>query len=258
MENTTRDTNHRTGLPALRVTATTTETDETRLKDELLAVLLHDLRSPLGAVGVLSELITNVANQGNSPDPRQLKLLQESVAKAQRVLEDAVEIQSIIRGSSTFTPYIVDLGLLVSTCIDKTAHAPHFSNIKFESNIPRDATHVSVDVEKLETVLLCLFEQIALQHPNARSIALSTTQSENHIILHLEIPLKQVTQPDPPNGSFMDGHHTLRGRLGTRRIGESRYNYEICTKVLTLMGGQLIESDKEHPGINIHLPIGAN
>lgn len=258
METVKRDTDHPTGLPPLRVATAPHGQEDNRLKDELLTVLLHDLRSPVGAVGVLTDLLSTILNRGEMPDTRQLKLLKESVAKTQRVLDDAVEIQSIIRGSSTLNLTMIDLDLLVETCIAKVRQASFFRNVTMESQVEADRLFVNVDLDKMESVLLCLLEHSIAQVPGSAGLRFSASRAPGVVILHIAV-IEKPSGPHDRSASLSAAERpALRGRLGTRRPGESRYSFQICCKVLNLMGGQIAVTESDLPGLEIRLPAAIN
>lgn len=214
------------------------ELDYVNLPEELLTVLLHDLRSPLGAIGVLADLINSLSQDGKPADLKQLALLTEAVTKAQRVLDDAVEIQSYIRGSMTFTPAHIDIGAVVKACLEKASHAPYFRNVEVNYNFNGTGQQlVNVDVEKAETALLCAFEHIVSHAERPSVVVVRHCSTGSHAGVNIS-----SEKAAPVHDSMMSQHRlnsTLKGRLGTRRLGESRYSLQVCKKVMALMGGEL-------------------
>lgn len=216
----------------VRLTATASEREEAVLREELLSVLLHDLRSPLGAIRVLSDLICAMNDKDQKPDPRQLQLLQEAVTKAQCVLDDAVDLQSVIRGSSTFTRSVVDLHALVQSCLEKARDASYFGKLEILSQLEPGKQLVRVDLEKLESVILCIFQEIAASGSFPK-LKISTVTEGDTLTLHMDGTTGD-NEPLPTGEVARRG--SLRGRLGTRHAGESRYNFLLCRRVLTQMG----------------------
>lgn len=232
------ETEHQLRLPTAKATKGLMESEPSALPEELLSVLLHDLRSPLGAIGVLVELISSVSEDTAGVDPRQLQLLREAAIKAERMLDDAVEIQSVIRGSSTFTSAVVEIDSLVRTCLEKASHAPYFKNteVHYTSN-GSGQNRINIDVEKAESAILCAFEQVVARGERPTSLHISHSVQPPFVNLHL-INGQQVSgaiQDLAPRSAI----NPLRGRLGNRRLGESRYSFQVCRQVMQLMGGHI-------------------
>lgn len=225
------------------------EREDPALKEELLSVLLHDLRSPIGAIGVLTDLFARLADHGTPADPRQIQLLQEAVTKLQRVMDDAVEIQSIIRGSSSFSPTGIEIGTLIASSLDKATHASYLKDVRvnYDAN---GSSHrlISTDVEKAETVLLCLIEALAENLDKPAAIRISQSSDGPWELIHMEWETSET------GGAPTRPRHALRGRLGTRKLGESRYNIHVCRKVMQQMGGKLDLSVDLPGSMTIHFP----
>jgi len=243
METQVHDPDFRLGASAERVAEMALTADDSALSEELLSVLLHDLRSPIGAIGVVSDLLASMAARDVAPDSRQIKLLQDSVAKAQRVLEDAVEIQSVIRGSFSFATAVIPVNQLILGAIEKAREARYLHGANLEHELPAEKLLVRVDVEKTEAVILCLLEQILQKTARPLTLKLSVSASGGSVLLCLDTPLEmQVT-----SSSASTNIRTLRGRLGTRNPGETRYNVALCDKLIRLMGGQM-SLPRQEPG----------
>lgn len=241
--------------PSAGASKIVTERDHTNLSEELLAVLLHDLRSPLGAIAVLADLIASISKEGDAPDIKQLSLLQEAVTKAHRVMDDALEIQSFIRGSSTLTPALIEISSIVRTCLEKAVHAPYFRNVEinYSGNGSADRL-IRVDVEKAETALLCAFEHVISQNARPASVSISHTVEDPFVSVH--IAANRPVHSNEPPAHLLQAHESLIGRLGTRRLGESRFDMQVCRRVMHLMGGEL-ESIFHEAGLSLALRFPA-
>lgn len=223
--------------------------EDVRLKDELLSVLLHDLRSPLGAITALADLIATISKRGEAADGKQVQLLQDAVTRAQRVLDDAFEIQAILRGNYTLMSTIIDVETIIKCCVDKALHAPYFLGGEIEVDFQHDKGAIRIDVEKTETVLLCLMEQMILHTESAPFLKISTASAGHYVAIRFE---------NQPNDKDAGEHHPIRqgmrGRLGTRRLGESRYSLQVCQKVLHLMSARLDLTGHPLESAEIRLP----
>lgn len=251
METSIHDHDFQARPPALSAAPGKTEQEEIRLKEELLSVLLHDMRSPLGAITALTDLISTASERGETPDSRQLMLLQDAVNRAQRLLDDAFEIQAILRGSFTINATIIDLEAIIRCSADKARHAPYFYNTELHLDFNHDKTtsRVRIDVEKMETVLLGIIEQILAQTESTPAIKISTHDAGHHIAIRIE---NHAT----PQTTYLRyaAKPGMRGRLGTRRLGESRYSLQICQRVLEQMGAYLEINNAPHKTATIYLP----
>lgn len=244
----------------LRVGPAKKDDSDAQLREELLSVLLHDLRSPLGAIAVLGDLIAAANEQGDCAHARQLQLLQEAVTRTQRLLDDAIEVQSVIRGTTTFNSTPVDLGALIRVCLEKIRHARYYRTGSIQLCMPEAPQLVRTDLEKAEAALLCVMEH-ALKAHSPDTVLIRTRREGQSLVVHFQaagqvsafsdsysVDLLPDPTPEKPASS-------MRGRLGTRRTGESRYSLSVCEKVLEQMGARLERGHDTAREFEIHLPV---
>ncbi len=237
---------------------TLAEQDSVNLPEELLSVLLHDLRSPLGAVSVLVELLSTVSkDETMAIDPRQLLLLQEASVKAQRMLDDAVEIQSVVRGSSTFSFAPTKLSSLVGVCLEKARQALYFQDVDVTYDYTESAgQEVTIDVEKAEIAILCVLEQAVAHTPRPISLKIHQSVEAHYVNLHIVNETIALTNAGELVAAPIRQAIPLRGRLGSRRVGESRYSFQVARKVMGLMGGNIEQQpDQNGSAIVMKFPI---
>lgn len=231
------------------------EPDFSQVPEELLGILLHDLRSPLGAIGVLGDILASAASNGVAPDQRQVAMLQEAVTKAQRIMDDAVEIQSVIRGSSVFTPCVIEMETIVRNSLEKANHAPYFRDVIVDYDSTNGNQLIRVDVEKAESAVLCALEQTV--KGTERPLKLQLSHSLHGAFGNVIIAVEDFTTLDEPVLPATPRIFTgMNGRLGTRRLGESRFNLLLAEKVMELLGGHLQhEIGRDRRFVKLQFPI---
>ena len=91
--------------------------ETSRLKDEFLALLSHELRSPLGTILVWLGLLQQ---GGLSPveSARALEIVQNSARALERIIEDLLHASRIAAGGLMLIPQLVDLRGVVQVAVD--------------------------------------------------------------------------------------------------------------------------------------------
>jgi len=91
--------------------------ETSRLKDEFLALLSHELRSPLGAILVWLGLLQR---DGLDPDERDraLGIIERSARTLERIIEDLLHASRIAAGGLMLIPQLVDLRSVVQVAVD--------------------------------------------------------------------------------------------------------------------------------------------
>lgn len=91
-----------------------------RLREDILAVVSHDLRNPLGSIRMSAELLLR-----RRPEPRdrkQLETIQRSAGRMERLITDLLDVASIKAGRIAVEPRECDLCPLIDEAVE--AHTP--------------------------------------------------------------------------------------------------------------------------------------
>ena len=122
-----------------------------RVRDEVLAVVAHDLRNPvhtiLGAVGVV-ETIADLKDRD-----RHLRMIQRAARRMERLISDLLDVASIESGTLSLVKGPVDLTLVVSEVIDLFENQAREHRINVTSEIDPDLPPISGDHDRLLQVL---------------------------------------------------------------------------------------------------------
>lgn len=124
-----------------------------RLRDDVLAVVSHDLRNPLNVVLTSTSFLLEF---GASQPPRasqQLELIRRSATQMNRLIQDLLEISVIEAGrlSVESRPEPVD-ALLEEACV-MFAHAAGEGGVELACEPPGAAVHVRADRQRVNQVL---------------------------------------------------------------------------------------------------------
>jgi K+-sensing histidine kinase KdpD len=206
---------------------------ERQLREELLSALNHDLRSPLGAIGIFCEILLLNAAELDDSQRQSLSMIQEANAKAQRILDDAAELSSIYKGTVTLRQVPVSLRQLVEEAGSRHTEAFRQKDIQFSVQAAAD-NQVVVDPEKAEQVLLRILEEAAAYcaRQGTITIAIGEKNGKTDLLVEAECP----AQP-PDTAIKRPSAASVKGRLGVRKANESRYSLTACEKIIALMGG---------------------
>ncbi len=95
-----------------------------------------------------------------------------------------------------------------------------------------------MDVEKAETAVLCALEQVIDHADHPSSLRISHSMQAPFVNLHI-VNEEQISVGAHTAPVSQLTTSPLRGRLGSRRLGESRYSMQVTSQVMRLMGGKL-------------------
>jgi PAS domain S-box-containing protein len=140
-----------------------------RAKDEFLATLSHELRTPLNAILGWG----HVLNRGRS-DPqivdRALETIMRSARQQAQLVEDLLDLSSIISGRFRLNPRPVDLVAVLTAALESVRPAVHAKRIRIETQFDPSVGAVAGDPGRLEQVFWNLLSNAVKFTPSGGTI----------------------------------------------------------------------------------------
>ncbi len=149
-----------------------------RVKDEFLAVLSHELRSPLNPILGWTRLLQN----GRLDAVRQREALAtiERNAKLQtQLIEDLLDISRIMRGKLSLTVAPVSLTFVISAAVETVRLAAEAKQIQIILDLAPDVARISGDAARLQQVVWNLLTNAVKFTPNGGQVTVELRQLDH-------------------------------------------------------------------------------
>ncbi|MDX2240548.1 MAG: PAS domain-containing protein [Leptolyngbyaceae cyanobacterium bins.302] len=154
-----------------------------RMKDEFLAIVSHELRSPLNAILGWSRLLRT--RKMNVEKTEQALAIIERNAQAQtQLIEDLLDISRIIRGKIRLYPRPVKLVPILQAAIDSNRPTADTKLIQLEACLGHPNSSVSGDPERLQQVVWNLLSNAIKFTPNGGrvEVCLSVVSRDSSLV----------------------------------------------------------------------------
>jgi PAS domain S-box-containing protein len=152
-----------------------------RIKDEFLAVLSHELRSPLNPILGWSKLL-RAGNLDASQTARALETIERNAKLQTQLIEDLLDVSRILQGKLNLNMVPVDLVSSIEAALETVRLAAEAKLIQIQTTLDPLVGHVLGDAARLQQVIW-----------NLLSNAVKFTPEEGQI----EVRLSSVTVPQP-------------------------------------------------------------
>jgi PAS domain S-box-containing protein len=119
-----------------------------RARDQMLAVVSHDLRNLLGPVALHTARLLEEASAG-SRIRRPLERIQRAVEQMERLIHDLVDVASLESGRLVLRTESLDPAVLVTEVVDTHRPAAERKSLRLESAVPPDLPRVEGDRHRL-------------------------------------------------------------------------------------------------------------
>jgi PAS domain S-box-containing protein len=125
--------------------------DANRRKDEFLATLSHELRTPMTAVLGWARML----KLGLPPDqiPEAVDAIEKSAAIQAQLIDDVLDVSRISAGRMTFTPMPVDITPVLRAAMTTVQPAAAAKGIKITSDVPPNLPRVLGDEGRLQQII---------------------------------------------------------------------------------------------------------
>ncbi|MFB2982887.1 ATP-binding protein [Microseira sp. BLCC-F43] len=123
-----------------------------RMKDEFLAVLSHELRTPINAILGWAQLLrTRQLNEGTTA--KALETIERNARTQTQMIEDLLDVSRIIRGNLQLKIASVNLKSVIDSAIDAVRPAAAAKAIELESCLESSVGAIAGDSDRIQQII---------------------------------------------------------------------------------------------------------
>lgn len=156
------------------------------LRQEFVANVSHELKTPLSSIRAYSETLLNGALIDENNNRRFVERIDEQSERLHELIRDLLSIAQIESGQQAFDIDSVCLADVVATCIDGQQRAADVKRITLACEGIRETIRVSADVEGLRQILNNLIDNAIKYTPDGGSVTLSCRQDEQDVLIQVK------------------------------------------------------------------------
>ena len=188
-------------------------------REDLLAVVAHDLRTPLGVVLSCSEALREILPQG--PAGEEMRALadvtERAAARMSKLINDLLDTSSIAAGALRLNLQETDLAAVVRESTELLAPLAKQKAIRLETRLAAEDARIRCDRDRIQQVLLNLISNAIKFTPEQGAIVVAATDAEGDRAAE-EITLSVSDDgpgiPDEAMPHLFERYWTGRGKAG--------------------------------------------
>jgi PAS domain S-box-containing protein len=218
-----------------------------RLKDEFLATLSHELRTPMNAILGWSQILTTGGGSNHAEDLEEgLRTIERNARAQAKIIEDLLDMSRIISGKVRLDIQQVDLGTIAQAAVATARPAAEAKGIRILSAIdPMHDLTVNADSNRLQQVLWNLLSNAVKFTPRGGRIELRAERVESH----LQISVADTGQGIKPEFlPYVFDRFRQADASITRRHGGLGLGLSIVKQLVEMHGGS-IYAQSAGPGL---------
>ena len=155
---------------------------ENAAKDKFLALLGHELRNPLAAIGGAAELLDRKAAVAPTYQ-RLLDIIQRQNKHLRHIVNDLLEVSRMLSGKIALEVHPLDLAACVSTCVDALRTSEQAAG--YELQLEAHSVWISGDVVRLEQIVNNLVNNAIKFSPLGSRITITLRAQAQHAVLQV-------------------------------------------------------------------------
>ncbi|MFN6462303.1 MAG: response regulator [Nostoc sp. DedVER02] len=225
-----------------------------RIKDEFLAVLSHELRSPLNPILGWTQLLQN----GKLDAARQaeaLATIQRNAKLQLQLIEDLLDISRIMQGKLTLRALPVSLTFVISAAVETVRLAAEAKNIQIALDLDNTVAPIYGDAGRLQQVVCNLLTNAVKFTPNSGQVTVELRQ------LHRLIQIRVMDTGKGINPSFLPHvfeYFQQEDGSTTRKFGGLGLGLAIVQQIVEMHKGTVrAESQGENQGATFIVQLPA-
>jgi len=157
--------------------------DATRARDDLVAIVSHDLRNPVHTISMAASFLLEVApaNDRRVQARRQLEVIQRSATRANRLIQDLLDVAKIQAGGLAVDPIAVEVKTLVNEVMESATTLASAAQIKVLSDYAEPLPFVASDRERVLQVFTNLIGNAIKFTPKGGQITIRATEESGEV-----------------------------------------------------------------------------
>jgi PAS domain S-box-containing protein len=153
----------------------------TRARDEVLAVVAHDLRNPLNTVTMAIGLMLETTPIERTQERRQQEIVRRAADQMNRMIQDLLDVKRMEAGHLTIEAKPESADVLVSDTIEMLRPLASGSSIVMEANVDADLPPVLADAARIQQVLSNLVGNACKFTPRQGRITVSANRLDREV-----------------------------------------------------------------------------
>ncbi|MES1025463.1 ATP-binding protein [Gloeocapsa sp. BRSZ] len=224
---------HRVALALDRAQLYAQAQEANRTKDQFLALLSHELRSPLNPILGWSKLLLT-RKQDEATIMRGLETIERNVKLQAQLIDDLLDISRILQGKLTLNIGWVDLKMAIAAAIDTVRFAAAAKSIELETSFAPKVSKISGDASRLQQIFWNLLSNAIKFTPEGGQVKIKLEQIDSHVQIQVTDTGKGIALEFLP---YVFDYFRQGDSSTTRQFGGLGLGLAIVRHLVELHGG---------------------
>lgn len=202
----------------------------TKMRDEMLSTVSHDLKNPLGII-LLSA--ARLLGNGTNGDRHPIEVIERSAKRMRGLVADLLDIEALDAGAMSIHPTACDPKALAEEAVDSFLPLASEAGVELRADVAEALPPIWVDPDRVAQVLANVISNAIKFTPRGGEVRVSARATDGHVAFAVADTGIGISQADLPHvfDRFWQG-------TGARKLG-SGLGLAICKSLVELSGGTI-------------------
>lgn len=206
-----------------------------RIKDEFLAILSHELRSPLNPILGWTRLLRSRKFDEKATD-RALEIIERNAKLQTQLIEDLLDVSRILRGKLVLNVSPVNLVTTIEAALETVRLAAQTKEIQIQTLFEANVGQVSGDANRLQQVVWNLLSNAIKFTPSGGRVEVRLEQVGSQVQIHVRDTGKGISPEFLP---YVFEYFRQENSSTTRQFGGLGLGLAIVRYLTELHGGSV-------------------
>ncbi|BAY27812.1 multi-sensor hybrid histidine kinase [Calothrix sp. NIES-2100] len=228
-----------------------------RIKDEFLAVLSHELRTPMNAILGWSNLLQS-GNLEREKTLQALGTIQRNAKLQMQLIEDLLDISRILQGKLTLNVRNIHLDSIVLSALETMAVAAQTKSIQVSTVFQPSVGPVLGDATRLQQVVWNLLSNAVKFTPNGGRVEVRLSKTDGYAQIIVSDTGKGISAEFLP---YAFDYFRQADSSSTRKFGGLGLGLAIVRNIVEMHGGTVTAmsaGDNQGATFTVNLPLPQN
>jgi two-component system, NtrC family, sensor histidine kinase KinB len=157
------------------------------LREDLAAMIYHDLRSPLSNIlSSIDMLESLIASEEHENSKTILRIARQSIGRIQRLISSLLDINRLEQNQPVGEKHPTKLPELIADAVQAVRPLADAQNQQINIELPEDLSEVLIDADMIRRVLVNLVENALKYSPTESTIEISVQESQKRMLISVQ------------------------------------------------------------------------
>ncbi len=156
--------------------------DRVHERDRFLAILGHELRNPLGAILLASQMI----DADEKLDGEHARLIERQSRHLTRIVNDLLDLSRVVSGKIVIKPQVVDLRRVAQQTLETLRESARSHEVTVELRSPNEPLSVSADPVRIDQIINNVLTNAIKYTPENGHVIVALERDDDHAIVRVE------------------------------------------------------------------------